>query len=575
MNEFEERVLSYCEDITNGTINACIEHKWAVARFKRMYQKSKESDNYYYFDGEILEDFYWWAYEFQHVEGVLAGCPVELTDFQLFQGAAILCFIKYKNGARLVRKAYVQLGRKNAKSQFEAILGSFIAFIGDEKQRMYIAGWTRDQSSEVYEAVRDGISHSELLDGKWKETYGTIKVLKNKSVIIPLSKEARKTGDGKNPSVGIIDEYHAHETSEIYDVIDSGMSARKEPLLIIITTAGFNLNSPCVAEFDYVRKILDPELEVDNDEYFGLICKLDEGDDIKDESNWIKSNPILATYEAGIDSIRSALAIALEMDEKMRSLLTKVFNIWVDHKPKGYMKISKWNDCEISIEKAQEIGILDVDRNLDLSEWHIYLGTDLSMTTDLTSVGTVAVKNGKYFVMQHSFTPEAWFKERMAKDKVRYDLFRDRGLLDVTEGDVVDYRFVKKYASDFGKKHEVREHGFDKWNAGDYAQVLGEEQTMVEIPQATSQLSTPTKRFREVVYQGDVYHLGDELLKTAINNSVVKTDDQENIKISKEKSNSNGRIDPIAAVINAFARAMYDDFRIDLNERIMSDDFSF
>ncbi|MFH7125869.1 terminase large subunit domain-containing protein [Klebsiella pneumoniae] len=149
------------------------------------------------------------------------------------------------NGARRFRKVFIQLARKNAKSQFLAIVAAFCTFLGDEKQRAYIAGWTRDQSSEVYEAVKTGISSSELLEGKWKEAYSTIEIFKNGSVVVPLSKEARKTGDGKNPSLGIVDEYHAHETDEIYDVLSSGMVAKERPLMFIITTAGFDLSRPC------------------------------------------------------------------------------------------------------------------------------------------------------------------------------------------------------------------------------------------------------------------------------------------------------------------------------------------
>lgn len=103
------------------------------------------------------------------MEGVLAGEPVELTDFQLFISVNVFCFKKKRNGARRFRKVYIQLARKNAKSQFLAIIGSYIAFLGDEKQRMYIAGWQKDQSDEVYIAVKDGIGSSELLDGNGKK----------------------------------------------------------------------------------------------------------------------------------------------------------------------------------------------------------------------------------------------------------------------------------------------------------------------------------------------------------------------------------------------------------------------
>ncbi|MFE4525433.1 terminase large subunit [Cytobacillus firmus] len=557
MNEILDRVFRYCDDILSGRINACKKHKQAIQRFLRDFQACQKADSPFYFDEEIIEDFYWFAREFKHAEGILAGEPIELTDYQLFKATNIFCFKKRHNHARRFRKVYDQVARKNAKSQFLGIIGAFITFIGEEKQRAFIAGWTRDQSSEVYEAVRTGIQSSDLLEGKWKEAYGKIEIKKNNSVIIPLSKEARKTGDGKNPSVGIVDEYHAHETSEIYDVLVSGMVARKEPLMFIITTAGFDLSRPCFREYEYVSKILDPESDVENDDYFVMICELDQGDDIKDENNWIKANPIVATYPEGVESIRSELKIALDVPEKMRSFLTKNMNIWVDMKENGYMDMSKWKACK---------GKMAI-----LNETSFYLGLDMSLTTDLTSFGWVGVKDSKFYVGQHSFMPEARMKEKMAMDKVRYDLWEEWGYLTLTPGETVDYKFVEEWILNFIKTNRihVKEIAYDKWKAEHIAQDLQAEGfTTVEIPQRIAFLTLPTTGFREKVFEGKVVHDGDPLLEWAVSNAVIKQDDQENMMISKKISKN--RIDPIAAVINAYARAMYDNHSIDLNSHFLN-----
>lgn len=552
MNRIKERVFNYCEQILSGKIKACQKHKWAVERFLRDYEGCQKEDSPFYFDWEIVEDFYWWAREFRHYEGILAGQRVELTDFQLFLAANIFGFKKRSNGARRFRKVYIQLARKNAKSQFMAMVTSFVTFLGDERQRAFIAGWTREQSSEVYEAVKLGIESSDLLEGKWREAYGKIEIFSNNSVIIPLSREARKTGDGKNPSVAIVDEYHAHETSEIYDVLDSGMVARKEPLMFIITTAGFNLESPCYKEYEYVSKILDPDSGVENDDYFAMICELEPGDDIKDESNWIKANPIVATYPEGIESIRSQLRVALEVPEKMRTFLTKTMNIWVDKKDDGYMDMSKWKACK-SIDT-------------DIGDYPVWIGCDLSMTTDLTSVGWVAIDdNGEYIVGQHSFMPEERLKEKMATDKVRYDLWVEQGYLTLTPGEMVNYTVVQDWIERFAEGRNVQEFCYDKWNAMHLAQNLERKGWVcVEIPQRLATLSIPTKTFREKVYEGKVRHDGDPVLNWAMGNAIVKMDDQENIMVSKKLSKN--RIDPVAAIINAFSRAMYGHSRVNYKE---------
>ncbi|WP_260864933.1 terminase large subunit domain-containing protein, partial [Bacillus pumilus] len=340
-----ERVWSYCEKIQSGEIKAGKKHKWAVQRFIKDVERLAEEDCPYYFDAELVLDFYEWAKQFHHVEGVLAGKPIELTDFQLFMAANIYGFYKKINGARRFRKAYIQLARKNAKSQLLAIMASYEIFPTQEKHRVFIAGWSKEQSDEVYQAIIEQLKHAPILEGKYTDANGQVTKYATNSIIKPLSREARKVGDGKNPSLGIVDEYMSHETSEIYDVIDSGMVARRSPLMVIITTAGFNLNGPCFKEYQYVSKILDPDIEIENDDYFVMICELDPEDDVKDESNWIKANPIVATYPEGIESLRSAIKVALDVPEKMRSFLTKNMDRWVDQKDNGYMKMSKWRAC--------------------------------------------------------------------------------------------------------------------------------------------------------------------------------------------------------------------------------------
>ena len=540
-----ERVFAYCDDIINGHIKAGKKHIWAVKRFLKDYDDCLNNpDSPFYFDEEVAEDFYWFSREFKHVEGVLAGESVELTDFQLFLSVNIFCFKKKKNGARRFRKVYIQLARKNAKSQYLAIIGAYIAFLGDEKQRIYIAGWQKDQSDEVYTAVRDGIGSSSLLEDKWKEAYGKIEIFRNGSVIVPLSRETRKTGDGKNPSVGIVDEYHIHETSEIYDVLQSGMVARKEPLMFVITTAGFDLSRPCFIEYEYVSRILDPDDDIENDDYFAIICELDEGDDIKDESNWIKANPIVATYEEGLESIRSDLKTALDVPEKMRAFMTKTMNIWVDMKIGGYIPASKWKNCKVD--------------DFEITGRDVYIGVDLSKKIDLTSSGFVFPHQDGFHVRQHSFMPEEALAERRTKDKVPYDLWIEKGWLSVTPGAVVDYNFVEQWILDFVNDYELNVILFcyDPYGATQFAQNMANHgMVVVEVRQGFQTLSEPTKDFRDFVYQQKISHIGDKTLSWAVGNAVVDMAANESIKLSKSKSRE--RIDPIAAIITAFVQARF------------------
>ncbi|MFB8734615.1 terminase TerL endonuclease subunit [Bacillus sp. SL00103] len=179
-------------------------------------------------------------------------------------------------------------------------------------------------------------------------------------------------------------------------------------------------------------------------------------------------------------------------------------NGWVDQKDNGYMKMSKWRAC---------FGEMP-----DLKEMAIYLGLDLSMTTDLTSVGWVGVLDGFYYVGQHSFIPEERAKEKMATDKVPYDLWRDQGWT-FTSGEAVDYQFVERWILEFihVNKLRVMEIAYDKWNALHLAQRLESKGfNMTDLPQRIQHLSLPTKDYRQTVYEGKLIHGNDPLLTFCI-----------------------------------------------------------
>ncbi len=539
------RIYQYAIDIVDKKLPACKKHIRACELFLHDLNCIQDDKFEYYFDIEELYRFYKWSSMFKHTKGVLAGQKIELVDFQLFVVANIFCWKRKDNDRRKIKKVYIQLARKNTKSQLLAIICSYECFLSKEQQEVYIAGWGRDQSSLVYNEILSQIAVVDMLKGKFTDSYGKITHIKSGSIIKPLSKEARKTGDGTNPGVSVIDEYHAHDTSEIYDVLISGMVARPEGLMVVITTAGFDLSKPCFTEYQYVSKILDPNLPVENEEYFVMICELDEGDDIKDERNWVKANPIVANYEEGLKFLRSELQIALDVPEKMRNFLTKNMNIWVDMKDSGYMDMSKWNDCG--------------DANLQLKDFEGHeaiLGIDLSAKIDLTSLGII-IKADKYNVFSHSFMPEDSMREKVKKDKVRYDLWHEQEYITATPGSVVDYNFIKTYIKNLEEEYGiiVKEICYDPWNASQFAQDLESEgYMMIEIRQGIGTLGEPTKNFREEVYAKNVVHDKNPVLDWAIGNAITKEDHNGNIMLDKAKSIE--RIDPIASLINAHVRAM-------------------
>lgn len=559
------RILDYVTQSLSDEIPTCEKMKWSMQRFINDLKETENGDSTYYMDWDEVFRFYVWSRMFKHTKGTLAGQHIDLHVSQLYEASNIFGFKYRKNGYRRFREVYIQKARKNAKTQTLALIASYVAFLSKEQEEIYIAGWSKEQSNLCYHEIVRQLEPVEMLKDKWKEAYHFVTIKKNGTTIKPLSREARKTGDGTNPSLSIIDEYGtAHETNEIVDVQKSGMIARKQPLIIYITTAGFNLHYPAFNFYEYCSDVLNPDTNTENDSIFIAIYEQDKDDNFNDETLWVKSNPIVTTYPEGMHSLREAHKLALDQPSQMRNFLTKNMNIWVDNKDDAFIPRSKWDKQTISDEEMKTI----------IQGATFYYGIDLSATTDLTSIGWVAVKNGKFLVGQHSFMPKDKFRERMSRDKVRFDLFVERGELTLTPGSVVDYNYVKAKLLEMANQYGAKEVGFDVWNAVYLSNELASEGlTMVEIPQSISKLTEPTKRFRERLYDGSLYHGDDHLLSWAISNAVIQQDHNENIKISKLRSSD--RIDPVDAIINAFARAMYDDQQFDINSWVTSEEWSF
>lgn len=559
-----EWLIEYSHDVINGEIIACQKHKWACGRFLRDIEREGTEQFPYVFNEEKALRFLNWMALFKHTKGKLQGKTIEPVPIQIFNFSNIYGWEHKETKLRRFKKAYWQVGRKNAKSQSLACVTSYeSSALGENMSEVYIGATKTEQSKIIWNEVEAQINGSSFLRDRYKVAYGKIKHIKSNSFITALSKDANKSGDGFNPQCAVIDEYHAHQTSEILDVLQSGMGARSQPLTMIITTAGFNLNHPCYSvEYKYVSQILDPDNPIENDEYFVMVNELDKDDSIKDERNWEKANPIICSYEEGMNYLRGELKAALDVPEKMRNFLTKNMNIWVDQKDNGYMELSKWNAC-------------GTDDLPELNNREVYIGVDLSAENDLASVSfLIPVEDEKIVILNHSFLPEETLQKKMRTDKFDYALHVKNGWISETPGAVCDYRFIQKYIK--GQKElynwKVKEIGYDDWNAAQFTnEMIDEGFVMVKIVQGMKTLAPPTKSFREQTYKGNIIHNNNPVLTWSIGNAVTRMDHNENFMLDKSKSSE--RIDPISSVITGYVRAMHHNYlkETDLNKYITDD----
>lgn len=567
MNQYEN-IKKYAKNCISGEIISCKKHKWACERFLKDAEQFENNPDYpFYWSEESAQNIVDWFALLRHSKGVLAGQPIILTDWQKFRICQLYGWRRKKNGYRRFKKSFTEVARKNAKSQEEAGIAlyeiSVTATKNNEVCEEHTAGVKRDQSKIVFNEAELMLRGS-LLRQKFDIKRDEIKHAKTGSFIKALSKEDGKSGDGTNPAGLIIDEYHQHPTTEFYDL---GLGSNtKEPLLMIITTAGVDLTYPCyVTEYTYCSKVLDPNVDVENEEYLIDICEMDEEDyrnldNLENEELWKKANPIRMTYDEGIDKIRGEYKIAKEIPEHMTAFLTKCLNVWVQAQENGYMDMAKWKACQV--DKLP----------VDTKGMSVYVGFDMSAKIDLTSVAFIlpfkseekdaeGEKIIKYIVYSHSFIPNREkLTERKRKDKADYDAWERMNLLTVTDTPIVDQNAVMKYVKDICKEHEwnIECLCFDPANAAKLMMDLSDEGYEVEeVYQSHKSLNESTQGFREQVYSGNIIYTYNPLLNFAMSNAVIRKN-QGLIKIDKDATTQ--RIDPVDAILCAYKLALYHEF---------------
>ena len=542
-----EELIGYCNDRIEGKEIACEKEIQACKRFIRdIENQGTDKFPYIWIEDEAEKIVEWFAL-LRHSKGVLEKQPIILNTWQKFNLCNIYGWYHKDTGYRRFRKAFIEVARKNAKSQMMAGVALYeISAFGVNASEAFCLGTKMKQSKLVFKEAKLMLKGSPLKQ-KFKITRDSIQHEKSDSVLVPVSKEEGKDGDGSNPQFASIDEYHQHPTDEMYSVMATGMKSRPEPLLMIITTAGKDLNYPCYTqEYKYCSNILNGSMK--NDTYFVMICELDKDDNISDERNWKKANPIVMTYDVGINSMREDYKIANDVPEKMTDFMTKNLNIWVQQKDNGYMDMSKWDKCGATKDNPFP----------DVTGLPVINGIDLSAIIDLTSLSfEISLPDGKIAVMSHSFMPEDTLRAKMKSDKVPYDLWVRDEWITITPGAVVDYNYVLKYIEDTYEKYNWTkgESCFDRALATWLMKELENKGFIpVEIPQGMFTLGEPTKDFRGQVYSENIIHDNNPVLTWAISNAITKKDHNDNIMLDKGKSAE--RIDPIASLINAHVRAI-------------------
>jgi len=483
----------------------------------------------------------------RHSKGEWAGKPFRLQEWQKRDLLFPLFAWKKRNGYRRFRNAYIEVPKKNGKSALCSGISLYLLVAdGEPGAEVYSAAADRDQASIVYGEAERMVMSSPALSRRLRviPSRKTILFPRTNSVYRALSADV-PTKEGLNIHGLIFDELHAQKSRELFDTLRYGGAARRQPLLVSITTAGFDRNSICWEQHEYARKVLKGIVE--DESFFAYIRAANEDpnegpvDDWTSREAWYKANPSL-----GVTISEEAFAAecreAQEKPTLQNSFKRYRLNIWTSADVR-WMPMDKWDFSEGSVDPRMLVGK------------PCFGGLDLSTTLDITAcVFVFPWDDGIYKVHPLFWIPEENMRERSTRDRVPYEVWARQGLVRTTPGNVVDYAWIEKDILEFAERHKVEEIAYDQWNATEIIQRLTDAGlVMVPIRQGFASMSGPMKQTEALVYAGKLHHGGNPVLRWMADNVQASIDPAGNMK--PDKGRSRERIDGIVAAIMALGRA--------------------
>jgi len=526
------RAIQYCKDVLSGRVKACKHVVNACKRFEADLLRSDIS-----FDSDLYEHAVTFIEELEHTVGLYAGKKFQLESWQHFIVANIFGFVKL-DGTRRFTRAYIEVPRKNGKSTFSNALMIYgLIADGEEGAQVYSAATKLDQAMMVFSEgarvckqvdwVKDAVDVYNSVNNR-RINYGT-------SFYRPLEWNPGKQ-DGLNTHFCCIDEYHAHSNDELYNVIRNSMGARSQPLLFTITTAGFNKESACFKHREYCVKVLGGG--INDDALFSMIYTLDDGDNWMNSENWQKANP---NWGVSVNprQLEEGLNEARELPHKQVEFKTKLLNVWTDTAT-TWISDEKWGECFMDEEP---MGVC-------------YGGLDLATTGDFCAFSLIWPYDG-YKVKTWYWLPSDAARRRNDQIGVSIRQWGLDGWIEITDGNVTDYSFIKSKILELSERYEIKDVAFDRFNATQLVIELGNEGlTMYPFGQGFVSMSAPTKELERLVNTKEIHHDGNPVTRWMMSNILLRTDPAANIKIDKGKSGD--KVDGPVSIVMALGTYMQD-----------------
>jgi phage terminase large subunit-like protein len=479
-----------------------------------------------------------------HTKGVFAGQPFHLRRWQ--RRILEQLFTTGPDGRRVYRQCLLMLPRKNGKTELAAALALyFLLFDGEMGAEVYSAAADRDQAALVFHVAAQMIrndaellSECEIIDSQKRIVHRA-----SGSFYRAISAEA-SSKHGFNASAVIYDELHAAPNRELWDVLMTSQGARDHPLVLAISTAGYDRLSILWELYTHARNVAEtPALDPT---FLPLIYEAPIDADWTDERVWHQANPALGDFRS-LEEMQTACKRAKEIPAQENTFRRLYLNQWTEQAAR-WISLASWDACQDpAFDRAR------------LRGRRCYVGMDLSSTTDLTAIVAVFPDDaGRGFdVLAQFFVPGEDLAARGRRDHAPYDQWARDGWLVATPGNSIDYDYVRLTLRNWGAEFDVREIAFDKWNAIELVRRLTNEDgfACVQLDQTFGALSGPTKSLETAILSRTLRHNGHPVLRWNLSNIVIEQDAMGNLKISKRVST--GKIDGASALVNAIHRRDY------------------
>lgn len=551
----------YINDVRHDRIVVC---KWVRLAVERhiydVERAAKDDDSFpYYFDEKQARREIDFKQQLRHTQGEWANerlhdPRIRLEPWQQFIDAEIFGWRQRSDGCRRFRKVYISVAKKNGKTVGAAGTGNY-CFMADRPREIgaeiYCAATKKDQAKKAWTEMQQQLMKHPLLKTRtrpYKQSFTIVRKDDAAAFVRLLGKDS-KSEDGVNVHFGLVDEYHAHKDSSMLEVLVSATAARQQPLIYIITTAGFNKESPCFQEEHALsEQVLQRSMEPVPEHYFCIIFTLDEDDDWTDPAVWIKANPNLGV-SVKWDFLEQQVKDAINSPQKQNAVKTKSFNIWTQAETRWILD-EKWQRCDAAVDEEDLVGR------------PAFAGLDLSTSIDITAMALCFPpekdeEDQIYRLLWRFFIPKENMLERMRRDKVPYQDWVDRGFVVATPGDVIDYNFIKATFHEDAKRFDIKEVPYDPYNSNQVVVDLSQDGfEVMEFRQGYLTMSPAAKDFEAKVLLRQLAHGNNPVMRWMVACTEVAQDPAGNIKPVKPHRHKSGkRIDGVIAGIMATWRA--------------------